>query len=162
MLKANKYNSFIEIEIMENCEKENPPTKQPSKMKILQLMQKNLASVGVNPNLSLPYSVNSNILTVFSILTLFLVCNLMYALFEAQTFTEYIQSIYMCSVVIVIIFGFAIIIFNAKKLFQAIDVCENLVNASESMMPIPETLSYESGSHHCSTCEHFTPCKDRI
>lgn len=53
MLKANKYNLSIEIEIMENCEKENPPTKPPSKMKILQLMQKNLASVGVNPNLSL-------------------------------------------------------------------------------------------------------------
>lgn len=97
-------------------------------MKILQSTQMNLATVGVNPNLQ---PLNLKITIGFLILNLYFICDLVFAIFEAKTFTEYIQSIYMGSCAVLITLALIIIVINMKKLIQAIDDHEILVNTRE-------------------------------
>lgn len=114
---------------MENSNKESRTT---TNMKILQLVQKNFATLGVSPNLSLqPYPFNTKIIIGFVTLSLSLSCNLVFAISEAKTFTEQTQSIYMVSLTVLIMFALTIIILKVNKLFCLIDDCENLVNTSE-------------------------------
>lgn len=101
-------------------------------MKILQLLQTNLAGVGVHSDLPLqPYPFNKKILMNFLILLLFLICNSVFAIDEAESFGEYTQSIYVITCVTIVILTFVIIILNVKKLFQLINNGEKLVNTSE-------------------------------
>lgn len=116
---------------------EDQKMKIPPKMKILQLTLKNFATIGVNPNLSLqPYPFNAKIFISVLILSSYLICNLVFLFYEAKTFTELIQSIYMSFCIASIIFCSAVIISNVNKLFQTINACENFVNTSECMASV--------------------------
>lgn len=116
---------------MEYSSQENRITKLP-KMKIFQLTQKNFATVGVNPHLSLQsYPFNAKILTGFLITSLCLICNFMFAFFEAKTFIEYTQSVYIGSCAAIVIFALVVIVLNVKKLFQLISDCENISNTGQ-------------------------------
>lgn len=129
------------IFIKKKSNKENPTTKQP-KMKIFQLTQKNFFSVGVHPSLShQPHPFTGKIVIGFLITSSNVVCNLVFAIFKAETLVECTQSIYMGSLAILIIFILLIIIFNVEKLFQIINDCENLVNKREF-----KVNSFESSS----------------
>lgn len=109
-----------------------PKNKISSKMKILQLTLKNIATIGVNPNLSLqPFPFNAKIFFAFLILSSYLICNLVFLFYESKTFTERIQSIYMSSGIASAIFCWVILIFNVNKLFETINACENLINTGE-------------------------------
>lgn len=110
---------------------ENPKPKLQT-MKVFQLTQKNFAIVGITSNWAIksqPF--DWKIFEGFSILSSSIICSLMYILFEADTLNEYTQSIYSGSVSASIIVCLMIIIINVKKLFQLIDICENIVNTSE-------------------------------
>lgn len=101
-------------------------------MKVFQLTQKNFAIVGITSNWAIksqPF--NWKIFTCFSVLGSSIICSLMYILFEADTLNEYTQSIYSGSMTASIILSFMLVIINVKKMFQLIDICEDIVNTSE-------------------------------
>lgn len=117
---------------MKNSKQKNQTTKSPSKIKIFQCVQKNFATAGVGPVLSLqPYPLNLKIKFGFLLGIFYIICDLVFLFVEAKTFTEYMQSIYMGFCPTLSIFGLVVIISKAKKLFQVINDCENLVNASK-------------------------------
>lgn len=105
---------------------------QLPKLKVFQLIQKNFASVGIVSNLAIqPYPMNKKIAYDFLILVLAFFCNFTYAFCEAKTFIEYIQSIFMISITIIVNFSLLTLIFNVEKLFGIINGCENIVNTSQ-------------------------------
>lgn len=101
-------------------------------MKILELTQKNFATVGVTAHLAhQPYPINAKISIGFLILSSYFICNFVFAFCDAKTFTEYTQSIYVTSAVALIIFCAVVLVLNVKKLFKLIKDCEIIVNTSE-------------------------------
>lgn len=132
---------------MEVSRRESQTTKPPVKLRIFQLTQKNLNTVGISPNLLLqPCPLNTKIAIGFLIATSHAICNLVFIFFEAETFSEFTQTIYMGSFAILVIFNLVIFISNVENLFRIIDNCENLVNASESFHA---SLSiYSTGCFH--------------
>lgn len=102
------------------------------KVKIYQLTRKKLAAAGIVPNLvTQPYPFNRKILINFFAFFVSVVCNLMHTFYEAKTFAEHLQSLYMCSLTISITLALAIVLCNVAKLFNFIEISENLVNKSE-------------------------------
>lgn len=100
-------------------------------MKIFELTLKNFATVGITANLPRqPYPLNARISTGFLILNSYLICNAVFVVYEAETFTDYTQSIYIGSSTALILFALIILVFKSKKLFQLIGDCENLINTS--------------------------------
>lgn len=121
---------------MDNSTQENLTT-EPSRMKIFQMAQENLATVGVSPDLShQSYPFNRKIFLSFLILSSYITCNLAYTLFVAKSFTEYTQAIYMDSFIALVTLEIAIIVFNVEQLFLFFNDCENLINTSERMKSI--------------------------
>lgn len=98
-------------------------------MKIFQAIQENFAVAGIHPKLaSQSYPLNGRIFIGFLLIILSLTSMLMYIFNDAQTIPEYAQSIYMCSIGIIVFNAVLIILFNVKKLFNLIDCCEDLAN----------------------------------
>lgn len=119
---------------MENFEQtELTPTPKPKiqKLKIFKLTQKNFAAVGISPSLiDQPHPLNEKIVWGFLILTLSIICNLMYIIGEAKTIVEYTQSFYMFCFAAITIIAWAITLRNGAKLFRLINGFENFVNTS--------------------------------
>ena len=103
-----------------------------AKWKVLQLTQKNLAIAGIDRDLAAQsYPFNAKI--VFSSLTigLAIVFGLIYVFYEAKTFVEYTQCIFMSSVAGICSFALLILILKVKKLFGFIDGCDGIANTRE-------------------------------
>lgn len=101
-------------------------------MKIFQEIQKNFATLGISPGLSIqPYPLNGKILMEFLILHLALICGFRFTFYEAKTFAEYTQSTYMGAAVALCILCLLIIILNAKNMFKYINGVENIANTGE-------------------------------
>lgn len=137
----------------------------PPKLKVFWSVQKNLATFGVTPELSLqPYPFNSKIFTNFLVLISSIICSLVFEFFEAKTFTELEQSIYLCSLDVLIIFALPIFIFNVEKLFKHINDCEDLVNTSEysvsSLASIPVFCPFLTLFYFRSSVEIFSVAID--
>lgn len=66
-----------------------------------------------------------------SMLFVAIICNFKFIFYEAKTFSEFTQSIYLSSVTVVIIFVLFNFVLKVKKLYGLIDDCESLVNTSE-------------------------------
>lgn len=113
---------------MDYSQHRNSQSQQP-KIKILHTVQKNLIylGIGLNPAIKLQTS-NGKILINFLILTTAVVWMLLYILNNAETFTEYTQSIYLSSSFILMILALIITIFNSTKLYKIINHCECLIN----------------------------------
>lgn len=121
------------VNAMENSEETKPELqKKLSKVKIFQLLRESLVATGINPTLATQtYPINWKISMGFLILILSVICNLMYTLYEAETFAEYTQSAYMGSLAAVIFLDLVIILLNVTKLFDLIDGSGNLANTSK-------------------------------
>lgn len=112
---------------MENFKKSQLP-----KIKILQLVQKNLASLGIYLNsANKVQQLNGKILIDFLMLTTAISWALTYAFIDAETFTEYNQSIYVCTSFVLITSVLAITVVNSTKLYKIINNCECLINIRE-------------------------------
>lgn len=121
------------METMENSKPQNSQSNLKSKMKILQIVQKNFETVGVHPNLkSHPYPLNGKILMGIFILGMGVVCNFQYTFHEAKTFSESVQSMYIGSMVFLILFILMRFILNVNDLFEFIDDCESMANTGEA------------------------------
>lgn len=119
---------------MENSDEYKPNlSKRPkARVKIFQLSQKKFAAAGIDPSLvTQPYPFNRKISLNFLALLVSVICNLMHTFYEAKTFAEHLQSLYMCSLTISIILALVIVLLNVAKLFNFIEISENLVNKSE-------------------------------
>lgn len=100
-----------------------------SKLKIYQVIQKNFATLGICPNLTMqPYPINGKIFIGFQILISGIYFLLMYIFNDAQTFIEYTQTIYICSCATLMSIAFIIILINVEKLFNLINNCEKVIN----------------------------------
>lgn len=101
------------------------------KIRALQLTQKNLAAVGIDENLLVhPYPLNEKVSLGFLTIISSLLCNLMFTVREAETFTEYTQSIYMSSFAVMIMIALVIVLLNFAKLMSLRDGFECLANTS--------------------------------
>lgn len=93
-----------------------------SKTMVLQLAQKNFAAAGIVPNLTAqPYPLNGRILLGFLTLGLAAICNFKYGFYDANTFIEYTQSIFMSSLTIIVNFALLNLSVKVKKLFKFIN-----------------------------------------
>lgn len=118
---------------MANCQQIEPePKPKKQKIKILELTQKNFATIGIHPNLvDQSYPFNGKNLLLFLLLTSSVICNLMYVIREAKTFDEYTQSVYMLSFAILTAIGSVSLLWNVTELFNLINGFENLANTSK-------------------------------
>lgn len=84
-----------------------------------------MASIGISSDLATaPYPVNEKIVIGFLLLGASISCNVLYAIYEAKTFADYNQSIFIGSETVLITFGLLTIVQNVAKLFAFIEGCE--------------------------------------
>lgn len=115
----------------ENSKQEKPKSQQ-SKLKNFEVIEKNLATVGITPNLAnKPFPFNWTILFGFSLLGFCIFCLSQFIIHDAETFAQYTQSIYVGSLATLIIFALLILVFNVKKLFKFINRNDDFINTSE-------------------------------
>lgn len=118
---------------MENSNPNQSQARKPKpqgKLKVFQVTLQNFAIAGITPNLlHQSYPLNGKISTGFLILGLSMICYFEYTFYEAKTFIEYTQTIYLGSLAALIIFALVIIVGKVKKLFEFMDECEHLVNS---------------------------------
>lgn len=114
---------------MENSEQGNSQTKLP-KMKICQTVQQNLSTIGISPNSDFS-AFNVKISIGLLLLGSCTVSMLIYIFYEAKTFFQYTQSIYVCSVFILTILTLIIMVLHSSKMLQIIDGWESLANTSK-------------------------------
>lgn len=122
---------------------ENSQHTESPRIKISQLTQKNLAIIGICPELVMQsYPLDQKILMGLSALGLTIISILKFFFYEARTFYEYTQSSYIGSVAILMFFCLFIAAFEIEKLFDLINDYENHVNASEFQSILPGILFF--------------------
>lgn len=116
---------------MESSTHEQNRAESPE-MTVIKMTRKNLASVGICPNLvTKPYPFNDKILIGFMIMSLTIICSLMYSFYETTTIAENMLLTFFDSSIVFISVSLLILILNVEKLFGFIDGCENSANTSE-------------------------------
>lgn len=111
---------------------ENHVKSQLPHLKIFKLTQKYFAAAGIVPQLATQaYPLNGRTVLGFLIIGSTFVCHFVYIFVEAEKFSEYAQSIYLCSLVALINVVLLVIICNVENLFLTIIDHEAIVNTSE-------------------------------
>lgn len=111
---------------MTKSTKQQKSSKPESKTKVLQLVQKNFAVLGIVPNLTTqPLPFNRRVELGFLILCLAIICHIKYTFYEASIFMEYTQSIFMSSLTLIVNFALFNLIVKVKKLFEFINDADN-------------------------------------
>ena len=118
---------------MENSKKKQEKSKsQPPKLKVFEITQKNFVTVGITPNLvDQTYPFNGMILFGFLLLGSAIYCTFLFIIYDAETYAEYTQAIYISSVATLIIVMLMIVTTKAKKLFKFINACNDFVDTCE-------------------------------
>lgn len=102
------------------------------KQKVFELIRNNLATIGITPKLAdQSYPFNESILFRFLMIGTGTCCTFIYIFNDANTFADYVQSIYIGSLGLLIIIALLIIFPKVKKLFEFINTCISIVNAGE-------------------------------
>lgn len=97
-----------------------------SKTKVLQLVQKNFATAGIVANVATQtYPLNTRIWLGFLTLGMGIIFNFKYTFYEARTFIEYTQSIFMSSLTIIVSFALLNLVVKVRKLFEFINHCDD-------------------------------------
>lgn len=105
---------------------------QSPKIKIFQIIQKNLASIGIGPNSETKrHPINAKTLLISLMLALATISIVIYISKGANTFAEFTQSAYTCSVLVLMSFVLIIMIAQLEELFKIINDCECLANISQ-------------------------------
>lgn len=98
-------------------------------MKLFQIVQKDLAFVGVSST-EKPFNQKNLMVFVLYAVNVVLYCILLYR--DTVSFRECIDVIYVISVTVDVIACFIVIVSKTKSLFQCIELMEGIVNSSES------------------------------
>lgn len=96
-------------------------------LKIFQSTLKFLAILGITPQ---SRAFNLRNLMIILITCIMIIIMFAYLFFEASTFKEYTESIYMCSVGLAITFSFLSIIWKKVHIFQFVDKWEKVAETS--------------------------------
>lgn len=105
---------------------------QSSKRKVFEIILKNFDTIGISANLAnQSYPFNGTILSGFFILGVAIYFSFVYIIYDAETFAEYTQSIYMGSLLTFIAIALLILVLNVKKLFEFVNHGDDLVNTSK-------------------------------
>lgn len=121
---------------MKNSKSENSRSNLKTLKKVFQIGQRNLAAVGVHRNLTAQsFPLNDKIAFGIFIYGAAIICIFKYTFYEAKTFIEYTQSMYLGSLAVGAALVLSIMILNVKKLFEYITACENIANTSEQENP---------------------------
>lgn len=103
-----------------------------AKIKIFHLIRKNFATAGISPELvSQTFPINWKIFMGFSSLMVGIYAVCVYIFNDAKTFVEYTQSIYICSMAILIFAALTITLLNVKKLFNFIEFYDRIAKTGE-------------------------------
>lgn len=117
---------------MENSEQEKPKRQSAIKFKAFEVIQKNLATVGITPSLvHKTYPFNGSIIYGFLLLGSCACFTCVFIISDAETFVKYTQSVYAGSLATLIIFALLIIIIKVEKLFEFFNNCESTLNISK-------------------------------
>lgn len=101
-------------------------------MLVFQPILETFAFAGVTPALvTQAYPLNAKIVMGFLLLNAGGISNLIFALCYAHTFAEYTQTIYVYSLVNLIVFALLIVIFKVEDLFIYVKNCADIINTSE-------------------------------
>lgn len=106
-------------------------------MKIFQTVQKHLASIGYRRN---ERSFNNDISVQLLKSILYIMCQWVYLLHIANTPKEYMDSIFMSAVGILVNISFLSTVLKMKTIFIFIDAAENAINTSEMVSYILSSL----------------------
>lgn len=105
---------------------------QSQKPKPFEIIQKNLATIGITPSLAdQSYPFNWTILCGILILSLNIFFLSMFIIYDAETFVEFTQSVYMTTLSTLINLCLLVLILKVKNLFKLIDGCDDLVSTSK-------------------------------
>lgn len=110
---------------------ENP---QPSKLpgiKAFKTIQKNFAMIGIGPKLVKTQSYPLKAKIAIGSLISGCILESVYIFNDAETFSEYTQTIYGASAAIVLIFALVVLIAKVEKLFEFISQSNRLLNMSK-------------------------------
>lgn len=126
----------IGISMNENCKtkpKSGPRCKPPPpKLKVFEITQLYFAKMSITPSLAnQPYPFNWTISIGFLVLVAAISCTSAFVIYDAQTFTDYTQSAYSCSLVAIIMFGLFSFVFKVENVYEVINGYADLVNTSE-------------------------------
>lgn len=103
-------------------------------MKLFQSIQLNLAVLGIFPNHSMQtqYGFNVKIFKVAFFQGLYGILSCLFFVYEAHTFREYTDTIYMTSATIMVMLYFLILLVKRTKFFEFVNRFEKFVNDRES------------------------------
>lgn len=111
---------------MENQQKEF------QKIKAFQNLEQKFAFIGIGPNLATQtYPLNIKIFMGILLLGSAIISTLVYATKEAKTLAEYTQSLFVCSILILIMFMLLTIILNVKTFYEYIIDLNAVINTSK-------------------------------
>src|ERR1044071_4785657 len=122
---------------MENFNQEKSKS-QSTKLKVFEISQKYFATIGITSNLtSKSYPFNGIVLFGFLMLCVNIYCTSMFIIFGAKTFAEYTQSVYVTTLLTLVIFCLLIITLKVNNLFEFINKSDDIVNTSKYCQPRP-------------------------
>lgn len=105
-----------------------------SKMKIFESIIKYFAAIGITAQ-SRPFNMQ-NLLT-FVVFAIMMVVVGEFLFFEASSFREYTESIYISSIIFTIFVTFLFIIWKRENIFQFIDCFEKIAETSKYICSVP-------------------------
>lgn len=105
------------------------------KIKAFQLIQKDFAMAGISPALlTQQYPFNGRILFGFLSLSFAFYCQLIFIFDDADTFAQYTQSVYVCSIAALISLALSILILKRDALYTFINAMEDIINVGKSTL----------------------------
>lgn len=114
---------------MESSTEENPQLKL-SRLEAFKVTREKYAMMGISPKLmTQSYPVNRTILSYFLILGTAITFISVYIFKYAESFFEFIQSIYIVSAAFLVVFALFFLIFQVEKFFEYINRCEAMLNS---------------------------------
>lgn len=99
--------------------------------KLFRTIQKNYARLGIVPNQSKCFRAKFCLVMACLVYCSSTTSSVLFLIFEANTFTEFVNNIYITSAAIMINIFFIVIIIERDKLFEFIINIENLIDESE-------------------------------
>lgn len=122
-----------------NDEMESPEHKQQQqqsklpRVKAFRLVRKKFATAGICPELvTQSYPINGRILFGFLTLGFTFSCQLVFISNDAQTFAEYTQSIYLCSLSTLITLAVTILILKTATMYEFMNGVDETLNTGKS------------------------------
>lgn len=110
-------------------------------MEIFHATKQYFALMGITESLtSQTYPINRKILMSFLVFFFLFISTLTYIIYEANTFLEYVQSIYFCSASIMALVDLVFIVCRVNVLFKSIESLQNVTKTSEFAIEIKNDI----------------------